>query len=185
MGEYNSNRIHGFQGRRTMKKIVMVMMVVLCFVVLLASSSNATLVEVSVETDKDVYELGEDILIDVTAYNPGSGDETLTFTDSIHASYEIDSVYNWADGIVSQPYGSILVLQPGTSETWTFTHTFQHYALEAGPHSIIGQVGALELIGGGSEAASITVIPEPASILSFGSVFIVLKKSTSLKRKGF
>lgn len=146
----------------------------LVFVVLLASSSNATLVEVSVETDKDVYELGEEILIDVTAYNPGSGDETLTFTDSIHASYEIDSVYNWADGIVSQPYGSILVLQPGTSETWTFTHTFQHYALEAGPHSIIGQVGALELIGQYSDPVQFTVVPEPLTLafMVLGSVFI-------------
>ena len=146
----------------------------LILVVLLASSSNATLIEVSVETDKDVYGLGEDILIDVTAHNSGTEDETLTFTDSIHASYEIDSVYNWADGIVSQPYGFIFVLQPSTSRTWTFTHTYQNYSLDIGVHSIIGEVWAFELIGEESEAASITVVPEPLtlSLLALGSLFI-------------
>lgn len=147
---------------------------VLIFVVLLASSSNATLIEVSVETDKDVYGLGEDILIDVTAYNSGTEDETLTFTDSIHASYEIDGVYNWAYGRFSQPYGSILVLQPGTSTTWSFTHTQQNYPLGIEPHSVVGEVGALELIGQYSDPIQFTVVPEPLtlSLLVLGCLFI-------------
>jgi hypothetical protein len=147
---------------------------ILTLVLLLSSSSNATLINISVETDKAIYHFGEDIFINVTAFNQGPQNETLTFTDSIHASYAIDSIYNWADGKISQPYGSVLVLEPGNSKTWSFTHTAQQYSLGPGAHSISGEVWAVELIGGTSGVASITIVPEPLtlSLLTLGVLFI-------------
>ncbi len=67
-----------------------------------AGTAEATIVDVSVATNKLVYELGEDVVVFVIAYNPNP--EPITLTGGFYfASYKMDGVYDWAEGRLRTP----------------------------------------------------------------------------------
>ncbi len=67
-----------------------------------AGTAEATIVDVSVATNKLVYELGEDVVVFVIAYNPNP--EPITLTGGFYfASYKMDGVYDWAEGRCTHP----------------------------------------------------------------------------------
>lgn len=134
--------------------------------IVLSFSAHATL-QITVDTDKDVYQVGENVHVYVTAYNPTSESIKLTFFTSIESSYVIDATYNWAHHQINTPFSHSIMLNPYTSKTWEFTHGIseQHdYFLNVGSHSVIGQVGAMELSDINSLPSDFMVVPEPATL---------------------
>lgn len=152
-------------GGEKRKKVIITVTTIFVF----AGLARATLVEVSVATDKPTYQLNEEVTVFVTAYNPNS--ETVTLNGGIpFASYVMDGTYNWADWHTSPlPVIIPLTIQPNDSFTWNMTHDaqeMQRYPLAIGVHTVIGEVLAIELIGDGESAPlEFEVIPEPTTIL--------------------
>lgn len=147
-----------------MKKEFVLLGIGFALMLILAGSSGATLIEVSVETDKDVYQLGEDVTVFVTAYNPNQESVILGFGSSLTSTYLMDGHFDWSEGKVFVPSGSLLTIQANESFTWNRTHGIRErelYALDVGVHSVVGEV-----VGHGqSDAISFEVIPEPATLL--------------------
>ncbi len=137
---------------------------------------GATVVDISVATDKEIYQLNEDVIVFVTAYNPNQEPVTLGFPSALTTTYLMDGVFNWSEGKVFAPSGLQLTIEAHEFATWELTHgsiEMGLYALNLGVHSVVGEVVGY----GQSEAVEFEVIPEPATIviLSFG-VFWVRKK---------
>ena len=145
------------------------------FLILATSLANATIVDISVETDKDTYQQGEEIHIEVTAYNPGDTIVDLSFGSDLQASYLIDGIYDWEEGRSRLLGLTNVSIDPYDSVTWEFTHgitEMQEYALNIGVHTLVGEVldGQLLSIGENqSPSIEFEVIPEPATFLLLGS----------------
>ncbi len=128
---------------------------------------GATVVDISVATDKEIYQLNEDVIVFVTAYNPNQEPVTLGFGSSLTTTYLMDAVFNWSEGKVFNPSGRQLTIEANESFTWDITHgsiEMNLYALDLGVHSVVGEVVGY----GQSEAINFEVIPEPATILLLG-----------------
>ncbi len=137
---------------------------------------GATIVDISVATDKEIYQLNEEVTVVVTAYNPNQEPVTLGFPSALTTTYLMDGVFNWSEGKVFAPSGLQLTIEAHEFATWELTHGSKEmglYALDVGVHSVVGEVVGY----GQSEAVEFEVIPEPATILilSFG-VFWARKK---------
>ena len=146
----------------------------------LSSLSRAAIVDISVETDKPIYQLGEDVDISVTAYNPNT--EAVTLTCGFYeSSYIIDEVYDWAEGRSGPSVITYVTIEPYDFVTWELNHginEMQDYPLGIGIHSLVGEVLAAELLDiGESESPPIefTVVPEPATALLFGLGICLLR----------
>ncbi len=152
---------------------------VLIFVVLLASSSSANLLQITVETDKDVYQFGEDVLISVVAYNPNPEEVNLTGGFYFN-TYIIDDIYDWADGRSGPAVIIKTTVDPGESLIWEQVHGIHErsaFPLEIGTHTVVGEVLAFELQGQSrSEPVEFEVVPEPASILLLLAGVPVMRK---------
>jgi hypothetical protein len=97
-------------------------------------------IAISVATDKEVYELGEPVKIDVSATNNSDSPVTLHFPTLHQADYAIDEAYLWSRGKFFLPIGVTLTLPPGGQMTWHFVHSSREYRLLPGEHSIVGIV---------------------------------------------
>jgi hypothetical protein len=97
-------------------------------------------IEVSVSTDKNEYEPGEPVKIDVTATNTSDLPVTLRFPTSHQADYLIDDVYQWSRGKLFLPIATSVTLPAGAQMTWHFVHRAGDYRLLPGEHSIVGMV---------------------------------------------
>lgn len=137
---------------------------------------NAGLVEVSVDTDKSAYGIGEGVIIYVTAYNPGDETITLSFGSTKQATYIIDGVFDYSSGANYADVVTQVQIVANGSYTWTFEHTgaaLSTYPLTLGTHSIVGQV-----IGYGDSstmaAMQFEVVPEPVTLalLAMGGLLI-------------
>lgn len=125
---------------------------------------GATIVDISVATDKAIYQLNEHVTVFVTAYNPNQDPVTLGFGSSLTTTYVMDGVFNWSEGKVFNPSGRQLTIEANESFTWDITHGSEEmglYALDLGVHSVVGEVVGY----GQSDAVEFDVIPEPATIL--------------------
>lgn len=147
-----------------MKIKIITFMILLC----IAGIANATIVDITVATDKESYLLGEEVIVSVTAYNPNP--EPVTLTGGFYfASYIMDGIYDWVEGRSGPPVIIYLTIEPDDSFTWNLTHgsyEMQEYPLALGIHTVVGQVLAVELIGDGTSASSeFEVIPEPSTFL--------------------
>jgi len=104
-------------------------------------------------TDKKTYTLYEDIEITVEVTNRSLNGTALNFTTSKQADYVIDEKFRRSDGkIFTQALTSVTLL-PLKPERWYFTHTFDEYPLDAGIHTIVGEV-----VGYWRSSVEITVV---------------------------
>jgi len=106
-------------------------------------SEPETIVEVSATTDKSTYILGEDVTVFVTAYNPNPEAVTLTFGDTLQASYLMDWVFDWSEGKGFVQKLTYVTIEPHESHTWKRTHGPDErvmYPLNVGKHIVMGRV---------------------------------------------
>lgn len=148
--------------------------------IVLSFSAHATL-QITVDTDKDVYQAGENVHVYVTAHNLSTEQVVLHFGISLKASYEMDQIYNWVENKGYYPATSSLRIDAGSSYTWELTHgptELFEYPLNPGLHSVIGKILASELMGEKSASTQFMVIPEPITItlLCFGAFLIRQQK---------
>jgi len=126
--------------------------------------AKATVVDVTVATDKESYLLGEEVIVSVIAYNPNPEPVTLGFSSSLVVSYLMDNVYDWAEGRQFSPVILQLTIQPYNFKTLELVHGYDEmaiYPLDVGTHTVVG-----EFVGYGQSApVQFEVIPEPSSIL--------------------
>jgi len=102
-----------------------------------------TIVEVSAETDKSTYLLGEVVTVFVTAYNPNPEPVTLYFGSSLEASYLMDGVFDWSEWHLFNPVILQLTIEPYNSSRWTLHHgsdEMEIYPLDIGTHTVVGEV---------------------------------------------
>jgi len=137
---------------------------------------GATIVDISVATDKAIYQLNEEVTVFVTAYNPNPEPVTLRFGSTLVASYFMDDTYYWDEDKIFAPVLLHEDIEPDSRFTWELAHGSREmnlYPLDLGVHSVVGIVVGF----GQSEPVEFEVIPEPATILilSFG-VFWVRKQ---------
>lgn len=132
--------------------------------------ANAGLVEIMVDTDKDTYGIGEDVVIYVTAYNPSDEAITLNFSSSKQATYILDGVFDYSSGAHCLMVLTAVQIAPNDSYTWAFEHignALSAYPLTLGTHSVVGQV-----VGYGQSSAMSTmqfeIVPEPATLALLG-----------------
>jgi hypothetical protein len=139
--------------------------------IVLSFSAHATL-QITVDTDKDVYQVGENISIYITVCNSSEENITLTFDTTKQATYIMDEKFDYSS---IKTYLLIPTKDqnlPREQFIWTFINyknASATYPVGQGTHSIVG-----EIIGyGKSIPAQFTVIPEPAtlSILCLGLIF--------------
>jgi hypothetical protein len=157
---------------------------ILAFALILCLSGflQADIVDISVATDKTTYQVGEEVKIFVSAYNPSLDSVRLTFGTPIQASYWMDETYY---GHVNLNYPQIqthVTINSNSTHTWHRIHGIdgmQEYPLELGIHTVAGVVGAYELMDDYlTEPVEFEVIPEPSSLLllTTGCVYLFRRK---------
>jgi len=144
--------------------------------VLLLSIPLYASLEISVTTDKPVYQVGEIIKVYVSLYNPTPLPVKLTYGSSLTATYLMDQSYYWHTDVVYNPYISSLTIQPEQTFTWQLNHHQTYYPLNIGYHSVQGGSMAGEMWGQLSEPVEFRVIPEPASIFLLGTGLVLSRR---------
>ena len=139
---------------------------------------QATIVDITAATNKPVYELGEEVVVFVIAYNPNP--EPITLTGGFYfASYIMDGVYDWAEGKSAPEVILHVTINPRDYVTWDLTHgsyEMQEWPLTVGMHTVVGEVLAVQLIGDGrSTSVQFEVIPEPSTILLILIGFVAVR----------
>lgn len=97
-------------------------------------------IHIQLLTDKEYYNFGEDVNIEVQAVNTTNTDITLHFPSSYQADYCIDANYLWSrDKGFTQAFTSVEI-PVGESYSWYFVHTADDYLLSPGKHVITGMI---------------------------------------------
>ena len=149
---------------------------VLVFVLFLSGIGKATIVDISVATDKSTYLLGEYVTVYVSAYNPNVEPVTLGFPSSLQATYIMDGTYDWSMAKLFAQVVTGVSVNPDESHTWTLIHEaldMNLYPLDIGVHSVVGEV----VNYGQTTPAEFEVIPEPITFayLLLGGISIKLR----------
>ena len=132
-------------------------------------------VEISVSTDKDVYQLDEDVTVYVSAYNPTDETIGLSWATTKEATYIMDDIFDWSDYKIFNDIPTYIPLAPLDTYIWELTHNQEmrnYYPLELGLHSVVGEV----VNYGVSPVYEFEVIPEPTSLLLISCGILVLRK---------
>jgi len=74
--------------------------IILAVLSLLPVCAQATVVDITVATDKPTYQLGEYVTVSVTAYNPNPEPVTLYFIDNSEVTYIMDNTFDLYGGWV-------------------------------------------------------------------------------------
>ena len=168
------------------RKICAAVLAVISFCVL-PSLAGATIVDISVSTDKPTYQLGEYVTISVTAYNPNPEPITLSFSGR-KATYIIDDTYDLADAPF-YPQVSYTTIEPYSSFTWDLTHDYwgmKEYFLLVGTHTLVGQLWAGELGEDNmTSPVQFEVIPELATFALFGLGLLIFRRLSRMPRAQF
>jgi hypothetical protein len=140
------------------------------------SMTKATVVDITVSTDKESYLLGEEVIVSVIAYNPNPEPVTLYFGSSLLATYLMDDVFDWSEGRFFEPVNLQLIIQPYNFHTFDLKHGLYEmslYPLDFGTHTVVGEV-----VGYGQSAqVQFEVIPEPSTLLILGFGALLLRSS--------
>jgi hypothetical protein len=157
-------KIDSFNGGHKMEwtKKLLVILAMLVF----ANIVSATVVDITVATDKTTYQLGEYVNVYVTAYNPTSQPVTLGFPTAFQATYLMDDTFNWAQGKNFAQSPTWRTIDPYGSYTWTRQHGADEmtlYPLVIGSHTIRGEVE----YQGTSSPVQFEVVPEPCTFVIF------------------
>ena len=148
-------------------------------ILLFAQSAKSTLVEITADTDKDVYQLGEEVRVYVSVYNPGLP-VTLTFGSTLQASYWMDETYYWHQDKYFLDVITNVTIDSNATHTWELVHgmyEMESCPLDIGIHTLVGKVLAWPLADNNtSEVIYFEVIPEPGTILLFGIGAVVLRR---------
>jgi len=146
---------------------------VICAASLCAIPAQATLVDISATTNKPVYELGEEVVVFIIAYNPNPEPVTLHFGSTLVAKYIMDGIFDWSQNKGFLDVYLELTIEPYEFQTWKPKHSISEmkiYPLDIGIHTVVGEV-----VGYGQSApVEFNVVPEPATFVLFGLGGIVL-----------
>jgi len=149
--------------------------VTVALVQIFVGMAEATIVEISASTNKPVYELGEEVVVFVIAYNPTPEPLTLFFGSTLQASYLMDGVFDWTEKKRFEAVLTKRIIEPDHSYTWNLIHdSFETsiYPLGVGTHILVGYVvGYRE-----SAPVEFEVVPEPATILLLGLGSLMVRK---------
>ncbi len=135
---------------------------------------NAAIVDISVETDKPVYQLGDDVVVSVIAINPTDEPIQLSFESTLQATYQTDDVFDWTEGKSFFQWVTYVDLPAFGLHRWDLTHGSEErelYPLDLGTHTVVGEVVGY----GTSGSIQFEVIPEPATILSVVLGFMIIR----------
>jgi len=91
-----------------------------------------------VTTDKQIYTVGENVIISISLKNTGQNVVTLGFSTACAFDYYIDYSYHLLQGAFCLTLYWDLVLDPGEVYTRTYTHKSNQYLIGAGFHQIKG-----------------------------------------------
>lgn len=152
-------------------------LILIALLTLAVATAKGTIIDIFVDTDKETYQLDEDVAIFITAYNPNPESVTLGFGSAMTADYTLDDQYVHSDyAVYAQTYTEITI-EPYSS----FVRILYHddwgrgiYPLVPGVHTIVGAVPGY----GSSAPLEFTVVPEPATLCLFalGTVLITSRR---------
>lgn len=102
-------------------------------------------VTISVDTDQEKYEIGENIEIEIKAKNNSSQSVTLEFNGGCQVTYEIETfrgreVYNHSDDQICTMALTSVTIPANSTKTWTITHDTDDFELDEGEYVIVGEV---------------------------------------------
>ncbi len=146
-----------------------------------------------VSTDKSTYMEGEPIEIKVTAYNPTGSAITREFRvgspseAGCQAYYTIDAALPFEP--TSVPCADVVanvLIPPGGSYSWHFTHTESVFPVWAGTHSVVGAVHSVVrgVVYGQSASATITIVAGETPVPTSNSPPILLKSRNFVPEPG-
>jgi hypothetical protein len=145
-------------GEKIMNRTILFLLVVL-----LTAPAEAAIV-FTISTDKSIYELGEDIVVTITAQNTSSTQTgTVSFPDSLQATYWMDDAYDWRWNKYALTVVTYVQIAPLTSVSWIRIHgevERQDYLPSVGFHEV-----SLYRYAPDEYSSSFQVIPEPATLL--------------------
>jgi hypothetical protein len=95
-------------------------------------------VSCTVTTDKQIYTVGENVIISISLKNTGTNVVTLGFPTVCAFDYYIDYSYHLLQGAFCLTLYWDIVLNPGQVYTRTYTHKSNQYLIGAGFHQIKG-----------------------------------------------
>ncbi|MHC4266319.1 MAG: GLUG motif-containing protein [Planctomycetota bacterium] len=123
--------------RKSLKNIVIFSFFIFIFSLPCFSSEP---IEISVQTDKEVYYEDEFIGIIVTAFNPNSESVTLGFGSSCQSTYIMDATYE--PGLGCLTVVTEVTIEPFSYVTWidVYDYEMSEYPLEIGIHCVTGEV---------------------------------------------
>ena len=171
------NRIIGERDMKAKRRLKVMMFMWLMITAIFTGITQATIVDITMETDKSIYQLGEDVVVSVTAVNPTNEPVQLGFGSSLQATYQMDGVFDWTEGKVFAQSLTYVNLPAFGSYRWDLIHGSKErelYPLDLGIHIVVGEVVGY----GTSSPIEFSVVPEPSIILliSIGSIYIRLVK---------
>ena len=139
------------------------------------------LLELSVTTNQDFYLPGETVEVYVSVTNTGFLPTTLSFSNSLEATYVMDDTYDWSSSLVVLPMTHELTINGGQTLTWQLDHDAYHqgkYPLGVGLHMVQGSCTALQMFGQLSDPVLFEVIPEPATLalMALGAMLTRIKR---------
>ena len=101
-----------------------------------------------VKLDKDIYNQGENIEIEVSVLNWSDQDIELKFPSSFQIDYTIDNIYRWSatrDFLQSE---TTVTIPARDVYKWNFTHTSEEYEVPPGKHFITAHLIGTDLKAG-------------------------------------
>ncbi|MBW8040064.1 MAG: hypothetical protein FVQ85_08705 [Planctomycetes bacterium] len=183
------------------KKILKKLACVYISILFMTVSAKATLVnsnsivqdniEYYMQTNKDVYDLGESVELLYRVTNLGEEDVTIHFTDQVQHYFTIKhgEYLVWDAPKVGQPAGSKLVLPPSGykeyTETWDMLDN-QRVLIMPANYEVTGSFHPFLLFPEDDDkyvpvSVQIEIIPEPCTFLLLGSGLIAVLSYRKMK----
>jgi len=98
-----------------------------------------------VKLDKDIYDQGENIEIEVSVLNWSDQDIELKFPSSFQIDYKIDGEYKWSATRDFLQAVTTVTIPARDVYKWTFTHTPEDYEVPPGKHQLTAYLIGTEL----------------------------------------